>query len=393
MKPSGIRLVSIDIFRAFIMFLMIFVNDLRTLTGVPKWLEHAPADVDFLGFADIVFPAFLFIVGMSIPFAVQNRLDKGQTQLQIVKHILFRSLALLIMGVFTVNSPSVNGAATGINPHWFEILMVTGFFLIWNVYPKEGGSRKYFFYGLQALGLAILIFLALNYRGIDHQGNLMYFKPQWWGILGLIGWAYLFSALLYLFFRHNLVLLICCWLFFLGFTFIGHAGLVGKKELFVGNGAFQAFVFAGILITMLYKKFLPKTTVSKFSALLAVIGIILLAAGFASRKFFIISKIHATPPWILICSSISVFLFLIVYLLVDIKQKQKWFSLIKPAGTATLTCYLIPYLFYSFAALYKFALPHWLTHGVIGILKSILFSFLIIGFTYFIGKFKVKLKI
>ena len=61
------RLASIDAFRAITMLLMIFVNDLELDFNVPVWLEHAKEGEDRLGLADTVFPAFLFIVGLSIP--------------------------------------------------------------------------------------------------------------------------------------------------------------------------------------------------------------------------------------------------------------------------------------------------------------------------------------
>ena len=55
------RIHSIDVFRAITMFLMIFVNDLWSLKDIPAWLEHTEAAEDGMGFADTIFPAFLFI--------------------------------------------------------------------------------------------------------------------------------------------------------------------------------------------------------------------------------------------------------------------------------------------------------------------------------------------
>ena len=77
------RIASIDILRALTMYFMIFVNDLWTLEGIPEWLGHASRGEDRLGFADIIFPLFLFIVGLSIPFAVKARRKKGDSDLQI----------------------------------------------------------------------------------------------------------------------------------------------------------------------------------------------------------------------------------------------------------------------------------------------------------------------
>ena len=58
-KTSALsRIASIDILRALTMVLMIFVNDLGSLRGIPAWLEHVEPGVDGIGLADIVFPAF-----------------------------------------------------------------------------------------------------------------------------------------------------------------------------------------------------------------------------------------------------------------------------------------------------------------------------------------------
>ena len=61
------------------MFLMLWVNDFWTLHSIPKWLKHAASGEDSLGFSDLIFPWFLFAIGLSIPFAFQSRLSKGET--------------------------------------------------------------------------------------------------------------------------------------------------------------------------------------------------------------------------------------------------------------------------------------------------------------------------
>src|SRR5437870_11971619 len=108
-----IRVASIDIVRALAMVLMIFVNDLGSLKNIPPWLEHVAPGVDGIGLADTVFPAFLFIVGLSLPFSIENRRKKGDTEMQLVKHVVIRTIALLVMGVFLVNGETINEAATG----------------------------------------------------------------------------------------------------------------------------------------------------------------------------------------------------------------------------------------------------------------------------------------
>ena len=73
-KKLPARLLSIDVFRALTMFFMIFVNDVDGVENIPGWIKHVPARADGLGFADTIFPGFLFIVGLSLPFAIKKRL-------------------------------------------------------------------------------------------------------------------------------------------------------------------------------------------------------------------------------------------------------------------------------------------------------------------------------
>ena len=149
------RVAAVDVFRALTMFLMLFVNDIPGLKNIPHWLEHADINEDMMGFSDTIFPAFLFCMGMSVSFAIQNRYRKGDTTLQVIAHIFWRTVALIAMGLFSLNS---GGIAGGISHQWFCILMVIGFFLVWAVYPKAEGAKKYLFIAMKVLGIALLAF-------------------------------------------------------------------------------------------------------------------------------------------------------------------------------------------------------------------------------------------
>ena len=382
------RIFSIDVFRAITMLLMIFVNDLWSLTGVPLWLEHARADQDFLGFSDIVFPCFLFIVGMSIPYAMRNRLARGENYHQVLRHIALRSFALLVMGVFTVNINNLNVEASGLSREAFQILMVIGFFLIWNVYPKSENRKKYLYLGMQLTGVLLLILLVYFFKGGKDGMGLM--TPQWWGILGLIGWTYLITAPIYLFARKSPVLLLLFWFLFTLLNIAEHARWLHTP--IPGGGAFQGFAFAGIAASLLTDRADTKGKRQKLPFLYIGIGILLLLAGFALRNFFIISKIQATPTWVFLCNAIAFGFFAVIYFVVDMKGKGNWFNLIKPAGTSTLTCYLIPYVYYSLAT-FAFTLPLFLKTGAVGLLKSFVYALIVIGITALLGKLKIKLKI
>ncbi len=60
---------------------MLYVNDVAGVSGTPAWMKHFPPGTDGMTFVDVVFPAFLFIVGMSIPFAIGKRLERRETLL------------------------------------------------------------------------------------------------------------------------------------------------------------------------------------------------------------------------------------------------------------------------------------------------------------------------
>ena len=80
-------------------------------------------------------------------------------------------------------------------------------------------------------------------------------------------------------------------------------------------------------------------------------------------------------------------------MIVDIQEKMSLYGPIQIAGTATLTCYLIPYFFNSFRTLLGIQLPLFLTTGLLGLLKSIVYSFIIITIAWGLKRAKIQLKI
>ena len=397
------RNVAIDILRALTMLLMIFVNDLWTISGEPDWLGHAESHQDFLGLADVVFPCFLFVVGMSIPFAIERRFIKGKPGVSTVGHILLRSFALLVMGVFTVNTEAGIAPDSWLTPATYRIAMVIAFFLVWNDYPKqEKKMMNYLYIALKVVGIALLFFLAFTFRAGD--GGI--FHARWWGILGLIGWTYFLCAFIYLFTRDRLKYLVPVWLAFIVLCFLKSGRINGEPlwdlppgnfldELLAifhtGNGALPAITMGGVLLSLLSAKYINMENRKK--VIFAMLTVVLLAiAGFISHQFWIVSKIQATPPWVFYCSAMAVAAYSILYWLVE-KGKAHWFSIIKVAGTATLTCYLMPYVAYSIAAIVSIRLPEALRTGLTGIGSCIAFAFFITGITWLLERIHVKLKI
>src|SRR5579885_2576564 len=71
------RIASVDALRGLTILLMVFVNDLGR--GAPSWMHHIqPPNADGMTLADVVFPTFLFIVGVSIPLALERARAAGE---------------------------------------------------------------------------------------------------------------------------------------------------------------------------------------------------------------------------------------------------------------------------------------------------------------------------
>ncbi len=393
------RILSIDVFRSVTMCLMIWVNDFWTLTDIPKWLKHAHAGEDYLGFSDLIFPWFLFVMGMSIPFSFHHRINKGETNFHISKHIIFRSIALLIMGLFHMNMEMYNHETSLISKPYYVIICTIAFFLIWNVYPGSKSNNKVICKLLPIIGVGILLVMFLIYQGKNYSGDSIGFKAHWWGILGLIGWSYLITGLSYLFLRKSFFSIIIMFSIFLGLNILNSSGIAynvfswQSKDWIPGSGGLQAMVLGGIITSLVLMKYKEVGSMKKLYSTFLGMGLFSLFLGLYLRQYYIISKISGTPTWILISLSSAIFLYILLHWIVDTRGMTSWYGPIKIAGTATLTCYLIPYFYNSLRTILNIQLPLLFTTGIIGLFKSIVYTSIIIIVAWSFTKRKVQLKI
>ena len=382
------RIATIDVFRAITMFLMLFVNDIPGVKQIPHWLLHAKVDEDMLGFSDIIFPCFLFVMGMSVPFAILKREEKGESLLGTSKHIFERTLALVVMGLFTVNLGSYDGAATGLPYSWYVILLVMSIFLIWNLYPKADGVRKHLYQGMKIVGILLMVGLFCIYEG----KNGAVFAPKWWGILGLIGWTYLVTTIVFLIVRTRLLCMTLAWALFLVLTILSHNGMLDLSSL-PSDMTHHALGVSGAFASVLLIHWGDRERPFKFIGTMVGLGALMMGLFFISHPYWIISKIQATPTWLFVCNAISFFMVGFLYFLTDVKGKANWFSIIKPAGTVTLTCYIIPYFLYAVQRLLGCQYPDFLCVGVPGLCRSLLFSLVVVWMAGVLMKIHVRLKI
>jgi predicted acyltransferase len=98
------RLLSVDALRGYTIVLMVIVNDPGSWSHVYAPLLHA--EWNGITLTDLVFPFFLFIVGVSISLAYTKRLAAGAERRDLYKKIATRSVKILLLGWFLWVWPS-----------------------------------------------------------------------------------------------------------------------------------------------------------------------------------------------------------------------------------------------------------------------------------------------
>jgi predicted acyltransferase len=106
-SPLPGRITSVDLFRGITMFLLVgegarFYGNFEAVegNGAAEFIAMTFSHHEWHGlhFWDLIQPFFMFIVGVAIPFAVANRIRKGDSDEKIFRHALKRSFLLLFFG-------------------------------------------------------------------------------------------------------------------------------------------------------------------------------------------------------------------------------------------------------------------------------------------------------
>src|SRR2546421_1480309 len=97
------RMTSLDVFRGVTIAGMILVNNPGTWDAIYSPLEHAKWN----GWTptDLVFPFFVFIVGVSMVFSFASRTARGDSQRTLLLHAIKRSAIIFALGLFLYAYP------------------------------------------------------------------------------------------------------------------------------------------------------------------------------------------------------------------------------------------------------------------------------------------------
>ncbi len=366
------RVASVDTLRGLTIALMVFVNDLGP--AAPAFLHHIhPSDADGMTVADVVFPSFLFIVGVSIPLAFEAAGRAGIALRRQVGHILGRTAALLIMGVIEFNS------GRSVPNRTWDLLAFVALILAWCSVPQAPGRSRLVWLGLKGLGIVGLLVALATFRRAPvatdillygHVDQWVWFRTGWWGILGLIAWAYLTVSILYLILgaRREWLMgaLACLMLLHLGthdnellHRFVtkswmapaqgviaalqrGYNAVNGYVSLGEATGSLAAVTMAGCLLGSVLRR--SETQVTTHRARLgwaATFALGLFLAGVLLDTFEGINKNAATPTWCCWSAALALLVWMFLYLIMDVLGWRGWSLVIRPAGANPLLAYFL----------------------------------------------------
>jgi predicted acyltransferase len=313
-KPAIKRLYSLDALRGFDMFWImggegIFVG-LATLTGWPifKWWAEQCEHVPWHGFHfyDMIFPMFLFIAGISFPFSLAKRTAMNDSRKSIYKHVITRGLILVVIGIVYNN---------GVN---FDFALLR--------------------YG-SVLGR---IGLAWMFGSLIFMNTKLNIRIVWFCVL-LIG----YWVLLLLFPAHDLG---STDIFSQEGNLTSHIDrLLMPGKLYLGNhdpeGLFSTIPAIG---TALLGMFTGEFLLSKYLSdkpfrkvlYLFLAAITLMIIGKIWNIVFPINKNLWTSSFVCFVGGLSLLLFSIFYLIIDVLEYKKWAFVFVVIGMNPITIYL-----------------------------------------------------
>jgi heparan-alpha-glucosaminide N-acetyltransferase len=387
------RVVSVDIFRGLNILLMIFVNNVAEVRGLPWWTYHR-GDINGMTYVDMVFPGFLFLMGMAIPLAVDARVARGQSKMEIWGHVVWRAVSLLVLGLFIANASHVDAQSTHITQVWWTLLGLVAITLAWVRFPGEE-QHKALYRAMRYTGIVMIAGLFVVFRKITREGEIGRLDFSYVEILGLLGWAYLLVSGLYLLFAKRREILVGTfavmvvlntfstmgWLRWMGGGPVQWNPFEAGLSSMTMAGVLASFVIVGNAVAPGFRQ--------KARSILVTAGV-LFAVGFTLQPLGI-SKNRDTPTWCLYCTAANLLVALALYWLADVKGWKGWAKFANSAGANPLLPYMLAYVPFLLPPLY------WLsamgTSGAWGLGKSVALTGMVLLITRALLRFGVTLRV
>lgn len=419
------RIAAIDIFRGITVLVMVFVDNLGMVKGLPWWTYHMPREANGMTYVDMVFPAFLFLAGMSIPLAIKRRLSGGDSLARTSVHVLIRSFSLILLGLFIANAPQVDPTGTHMSAVTWALSGFAAIGLGWNAYPKQSGEplfrsiasqdhesrprvgvppscrdklqkRENLFRILKLAGIILLLALFALFRRSTLDGHTAWLDFSDWEILGLIGWAYLLVSAIYLLLGNKIWPLatgLAVLVTINAFSTLGWLQSLHQLPVLLQpfEAGLSAIVLSGVIAAQIFfGDTIASTWRKKVFWAFGYAGC-LLAAAWALMPLGI-SKLRDTPAWCLYCAAANTLIFLFLHWIADMRHKIGWSAPFKKtAGENALLPYMLAYVAYFTPQLGTLTADG--SVGWPGVVKSILFTALVLAVSFFLTRLGLRLRL
>ena len=297
------RLVSLDVFRGITIAGMVLVNNPGTWEHIYWPLEHAT----WSGWTptDLVFPFFVFIVGVSIPLAFAKRMESGGGTRDLYLKIIKRTLIIFAIGLF-LNGLPYFGLAEYRIPGVLQRLAVCYFFA--SIIFLNTRVRTQI-----AIALGLLIFYWLLVKlvpapgfaagDLTKEGSLPSYVDR--VVFGKHVWA--------------------------------QAKVYDPEGLLSTIPAISTCLIGVLTGTWLRTE---KTRYEKAAGMF-VVGAVCVAVGWAWNSFFVINKALWTSSYVLFTGGLALQFLSICYWLIDIKGYRRWAKPFEVFGLNAIALYVV----------------------------------------------------
>jgi len=295
-QPPARRLVSLDAFRGLAILGMLLVNEKVFGPATPVQLRHASWNQN-PHFADMVFPWFLLIVGVAIPYAAASRRARATSRGGYYLGILRRTVILVLLGML-INSSYAHRPVFNMG-----VLQLIGlaYFVAALVYDLPTAARL----------LVVAVFL------ISHWAAIRFVPVPGVG-------AGVFTE------EQNLIK-------YLHEAYLGHrlAGIIGVVPT-------SALVLIGTAIGDILRRE-PAPPMRKVGALLGA-GLGLVALGWLWNFDLRFNKPYWTASFVVFAAGWGSLVLGVFYLLIDVKRRRAWAFPLVVAGINAIFIYVVPIL-------------------------------------------------
>ena len=373
MKPQKItetkRLLSLDALRGFDMFWImggenIFIA-LATLTGWPvlQWWATQMDHVAWHGFHfyDMIFPLFLFIAGISFPFSLAKNYNGPEKRAALYRHIFKRGLILVLLGIIYNNAINFDFS----NLRYGSVLGHIGLAWMFSALIFINCSHRYRLVWLT--GILLVYWLLLMFFPAHDLGATDPYSMEG-SFTGLIDRLFM-PGRLYL-------------------TIHDPEGILSILPAI-------ATAMLGMLTGQFVKSDFLKDKLQLKVVFMILAGITLIIIGKIWGLTFPINKNLWSSSFVCLVGGISIVLFAVFYLVIDVWNFRKWSFFFVVIGVNSITIYLLGRIFdlgkvseFLFGGFTRLFPENW--SAFIGAIGYVMVGWIIL---YFFYKKKIFLKI